>query len=80
MKVRELNSILQTLDPELDLYCFYDGDFSSGRAVVSEVFEVTGVTSTQAVTGRDENRKPFLTFGGGDDSRELGIIEITPDF
>ena len=80
MKVRELRSILEAIDPELDLYCFYDGDFSSGKTGVSQVFEVAGVTPTQAVTGRDENRKPFLTLGGGKGSREVGIIEMTPDF
>ena len=76
MKVRELVTQLQALDPDLDVLCYEEGPVSIEAG--PGPFDVVAASLAKVERSRN-NGKPAITFDN-EKGRPIAIIGITPDF
>ena len=80
MKVRDLLTELQKLDPNLEVYCYDDGPVPIDGTNPGP-YDLVGVSCTQVLISRDSrsNKVHFKFEGDVPSARKVAIIGITPD-
>jgi hypothetical protein len=80
MKVKDLQKMLANLDPELVLVCSTEDEkFLSGNEIF-KLFEIDGISASEAEKFRENNREPTLKLGKSEGSHPIGIINLISDF
>jgi hypothetical protein len=79
MNVRELQQHLTKLDPNLPVLCYTEDANLLGKGMGFRVFEIDGVSVSEAERCRLTDRTPYLKLGKGPASRALAVLEITGD-
>ncbi len=79
MKVKDLIEQLKSIDPELEIYCHFDGDISDEGQF--SIFNIETVSSPLAARDRDNNGLPTIKFTQNDKmAYPTAILSITNDF
>lgn len=80
MKVRELQQMLNKLDPDLPIVCYSEDDalLVGNRGFI--LFEVTGASTSRAEKLRLDDGTPYLKFSDDASAEVIAILEITSDF
>jgi hypothetical protein len=79
VKVGDLISKLQKLDPTHDIFCFAE-DIALGTAdYCTRLLEIENITEIEGEVIRQDDGLVSMKLGKGANSRKLSIIEITSD-
>lgn len=76
MKVKDLQIMLEKLDPQLDLVCLTEDEEFLSHNESLKLFEIDNVSAVEAVKWRNDNGQAMLKFGKSDGSRSIGIINL----
>lgn len=79
MKVKELISKLETLDPNLEIYCYEDESFEASAN--PGPFDIIDAACASAIVSRDTRtgKVKFKFEGDIPGSRKIAIISVTQD-
>ena len=80
MKVKELITELQKLNPNQEVYAYVEDEFMDAKKNAFGFFSVDGVGETKATLSRDGQRKPQISFGDGQSGQQLAIVSLIADF
>ena len=71
MTVADLQALLRSLDPDLEVVCWDDS--------ASSAYDLVEVRACMVERARAEDGRPILRFRSGPDSATAAIMEITAD-
>ena len=80
MKVKDLIKNLESLDPNMEIYGYTEDESLAKQDKSSHIFELDSIDVNIAVTFRDRNGEPAITFGDGKNSRKLALINLSTGF
>ncbi len=80
MKVKELITQLQKVDPNLHVMCYAEYEEGPDGSNVTRIFEIDHVSASEAERSRDKEGEPRLTFGRTDRSEKITFINLLSDF
>ncbi len=80
MKVRELLTKLNPLDPELDVVCYCEDQGLSSPESGFTLFEINEISVTDGEKTRREDGTPYLKLGKSEGARPHVLIDVTSDF
>lgn len=80
MKVKDLLSKLSGFDPEQDVLCYSEDERGLPPKHVFRLFEINGLSLTEAEKRRGEDGIPSLKLGKTECSAPHVLIDITLDF
>ncbi|PCJ93555.1 MAG: hypothetical protein COA46_00460 [Porticoccaceae bacterium] len=79
MKVKDLVSKLEKLNPEMDLLCFSESEDLTPKGYFFRVMEIVDVTESNAEASRDESGVVSVKFEQTGISKKYAAIELTSD-
>ena len=80
MKVLELISMLQTLDPQSDVVFYTEDESVVGSTELILLLNILNASMCDAERLRDEDRRPRIRFGKSAASERLAMVELTSIF
>ena len=80
MKVKDLQKKLAELDPESDLLCYSEDEALQTSETVFRIFEIEGLSVTDAEKTRTDKEVPTLKLGKSEYSKKVALLDITSDF
>jgi hypothetical protein len=80
MKVSELMSKLEKLDPNLEVYCYTEDERFATPDHPFWLLDLHHVETVKASLSRDVNRLPIATFEHSATARTIVTLDATADF
>jgi hypothetical protein len=80
MKVKDLISDLELLDPELEVLCITEDESLLPPSHGARILEIQSVSATDAEKRRGDDGVPSMKFGHSGLSQRHAFIYVTSDF
>jgi len=80
MKVRELISQMEKLDPNLEVYCYTEDERFATEGRPFWVLDLQHLQTVDAVLSRDEHGLPITKFENSSSARTIVTIDVSADF
>lgn len=80
MKVRELITQLEKLDPNLEVYCYTEDERFATEDRPFWIFDLQHVQTVNAELSRDAHHLPVTKFENSPSARTIVTIDVSSDF
>lgn len=80
MKVRELITQLEKLDPNLEVYCYTEDERFATESRPFWILDLQHVQTVKAVLSRDAHHLPVAKFENSPDARTIVTIDVSSDY
>lgn len=80
MKVRELITQLEKLDPSLEVYCYTEDERFATEDKPFWILDLQHVQTVKAELSRDAHRLPVTKFENSPSARTIVTIDVSSDF
>ena len=80
MKVKELQSLLSKLDPNLEVICYSEDPNLQSDGLFFRILDIEAVDTTIAEITRLDNNTPTLKLGKSSTSKEIVTLVVTSEF